>query len=104
MVAKVRALSGEFDQIYVTVKYDQPYIYFLFYGHSDPRIKNDGTFQLSFDKYRFVNWGELTNEQKSNLSPKILAVHAPDDFFSPHVILDKIYYPDGKVVFVLSHM
>lgn len=104
MVTKVSSLAADYDEVYVTTKYDQPYIYFLFYGKVDPHLKNDGTWNKAFGKYRFVNWGEIPNEQKSQLRDGILAVHAEDDFFSPRFVLDSVSYPEGKTAFVISHM
>jgi 4-amino-4-deoxy-L-arabinose transferase-like glycosyltransferase len=58
-VEKVMATKDQYDKIIVTTEYDQPYIYFLWYGNYDPKVWiNDGEFAKRFDKFEFrsINW------------------------------------------------
>lgn len=103
LVAKVQPLEGKYKQVYITTYNDQPYIYFLLYGQADPQRKNDGSFKLGFDKYRFVNLSNLSASQKDNFDDKILVASSPKDYFRPRTILDQVLYPDREVAFFLSH-
>lgn len=94
-VKKVLALEHKYNQIYITSYYDQPYIYFLFYGRISPVVKNDGLFYLNMDKYRF----DVNIDDKKNLF-----VIAPEDEenIKPFKVLDTVYFPDGKPAFLLG--
>ncbi|MBI5357006.1 glycosyltransferase family 39 protein [Candidatus Collierbacteria bacterium] len=54
MVDNVMADKDNYKKILITTSYDQPYIYFLWYGNYDPKIWiNDGEFNKRFDKFEF---------------------------------------------------
>ncbi len=96
IVQKVLAIEKNYDRVYITSAYDQPYIYFLFYGRVAPTIKNTGYFYSGFDKYQFsVN----TIDQRG------LYVLAPSDSLplgSVAQVITTIYFPDGTVAFELA--
>lgn len=51
-----------YDQIIMTTSYDQPYIYFLWYGNYDPgKWINGGAYNKGFDKFQFmkIEWQEM---------------------------------------------
>src|SRR3989344_1397321 len=59
MVQQVMSSKDNYDKIIITTEYDQPYIYFLWYGNYDPKTwVNDGEFAKRFDKFEFrsINW------------------------------------------------
>lgn len=101
----------EVNEIAVTAKYDQPYIFYLYYNKVDPSWyqKNwnfTGTgvmprFERKVGKYsfRFIRLGDEIN------TPNKLIIGAPDEIHPLAKIpkggrkLKSVYYPDGSVVF-----
>lgn len=74
------ATKGNYNRILVTTEYDQPYIYFLWYGHYDPQAwVNDGEFAKRFDTFEFrsVSAGDL------NLHNALL-VGSPKEITTPN--------------------
>lgn len=79
------------DLITVTTGYDQPYIYFLFYGDQNI-IKNNGDFSKGFKQFTFSN----------NCPEKGVIVRSPEDKFCIGAKLIKtIYFPDGSSDFLI---
>lgn len=99
MVQKVLALEGDYDRVYITSAYDQPYIYFLFYGRVDPIIKNNGYFYSGFDKYEF----QIPREKKPG---NYLYVFSPKDRLVGDrlEIIDVINFPDGQAAFKIGRI
>jgi len=108
LVPYLEGIKGKYDKVYVTDKYDQPYILFLFYlkyppvkfQHEvklTPRDKFGFSTVRDFDKYHFeaINWDEL--KTKSN----ILVVGTPQEINSSATILKRIYFPNGEVAFLI---
>jgi hypothetical protein len=83
--------------VIVTTEYDQPYIYFLWYGdyHPDSWI-NNGEFNKGFDNFIFqpVDW------QKLKAKPETLLIGIPD--IPSNEWEWTIDYPDGAPVFVAA--
>ncbi|OGG06438.1 hypothetical protein A2777_05665 [Candidatus Gottesmanbacteria bacterium RIFCSPHIGHO2_01_FULL_40_15] len=94
---------GSVDKIIVTYRYDQPYIYFLFYNRTDPAwyqslwrgyaIKRA---ERQYDKYEFrnINW-EQDSQMKNALligTPEEIPDNAPG-------ITREIFFPDGTIAF-----
>lgn len=100
LVTRLNALKG---QKMVTLAYDQPYIYFLFYGDKNPLIKNPGTFSENLDEIRFVNWKQMSDEEKYSLPADILQVASPNDMYTIRNVTEVIKYPDGKIAFYIGH-
>lgn len=96
MVKKVLAVEKNYDRIYVTNAYDQPYIYFLFYGRVSPVIKNSGYFYAGFDKYEF-SVGTADLKGLYVLSPK----DAPPNGYKL-IVLDTVSFPDGTAAFEIG--
>lgn len=97
LVAKVLAVENNYDHIIITTKYDQPYIYFLYYGRISPQIKNDGYFYSQMDKYSFA---DPTNQQYlSSKCCRLLIASAPNEVVPKAKIIDKINFPDGTISF-----
>ena len=95
-----------FDKIYVTYEYDQPYIYYLFYNKVDPfwyqknwNYNGNGSvdrFYRKIGKYEFKN---IDLEKDKKLTKTLIigsSKEIPDG--TPRVI-KTVYFPDGKVAF-----
>ena len=108
LVPYLEEIKGEYDKVYVTDKYDQPYILFLFYSKYPPakfqqevkltpRDKFGFSTVRDFDKYHFeaINWDEL--KTKTN----ILVVGTPDEINTSATILKRIYFKNGKPAFLI---
>ena len=95
----------EFDKIIMTYKYDQPYIYYLFYNKIDPAwyqqnwdYNKTGTtdrFKRVIGKYIFKN----IDYQKDSVSSKTLLIGTPEEIPENAKIIKIIRFPDGKVAF-----
>ena len=95
MVERAMAEKNDYEKIVVTTSYDQPYIYFLWYGNYDPKIwVNDGEFNKRFDKYEFrkIEWDQFSDQQR------ILVISSSDET-KGKPIKWQINYPDGKTAF-----
>lgn len=92
LVQKVLAVEKDYDHVSVTAAYDQPYIYFLYYGRISPVVKNDGFFYKTLDKYSFGDLGK-------DFCCKVLIASAPDEPVSGATLIDKLYFPDGTLAF-----
>jgi len=106
LVEVVRPLSGEYEKIVVTDRYDQPYILFLFYMNYSPKtfqrehtlspaefgfltVRNFANFE-----FRRVNWEE---DWKANT----LLVGSPDELPDGVSSLKTIKFPNGEDVFLI---
>ncbi|MBI2617149.1 glycosyltransferase family 39 protein [Candidatus Gottesmanbacteria bacterium] len=104
VVQEVTKLEQNFKKIIVTYRYDQPYIYFLFYKKVDPfwyqqnwKEETIGRFTRKFGKYEFRNldWREDRNEK--NVLFVSIPNHPdeiPDDTDG---IVHTVYFLNGKV-------
>lgn len=102
VVNNVKLLENNYQNIYVTTAYDQPYIYFLFYGNSNPWRKNDGTFSTGFSKYKFTNFKSMSFSEFTSIPQDTLLVLAPNEFPSHIKTLKSIHFPDGKLAFQIA--
>ncbi len=99
------------DKIVMTSKYDQPYIYYLFYNKIDPswyqrnwNFTGDGKmprFERKIGKYEF-RFIKLGDEAKT---PNVLIIGTPDEIQTNAILpkgtarLKSVYYPDGAEAF-----
>jgi 4-amino-4-deoxy-L-arabinose transferase-like glycosyltransferase len=108
LVPYLKEIKDQYDKVYVTDQYDQPYILFLFYlkyppekfqkeVKLTPRDKFGFSTVRDFDKFHFekINWEELKN--KSN----ILVVGTPEEINSSATILKRIYFKNGQTAFLI---
>lgn len=96
MVKSVLAVENNYDRIYVTGAYDQPYIYFLFYGRIAPIIKNSGYFYAAFDKYQF---------SLGTVDTKGLYVLSPSDTLPKGYklnVVETIKFPNNTPAFIIG--
>ena len=104
LVEKVSAIKEEVDEVIITTKYDQPYIYFLFYGKVDPAwyqtVAETGS--AGFENYFFRAIQYERDRQVKNA----VIVGAPIDGTRHEIpdsapIFDTIQFLDGKEAFRL---
>lgn len=103
-----KKLEENYQNIIMTYRYDQPYIYYLFHRKIDPSWyqKNwdyNGTgnidrFNRVIGKYQFRN----INYSNDRILPKTLLIGTPDEIPMNAKIIDKIYFPDGKLAYIIS--
>lgn len=98
VVARAKAVEGQYETIYVTKYYDQPYIFFLLYGNYSPTLKNPGDFYDGFGKYRFVNISDLLIK---SLKKSDLLVLAPSEKIPNTKTIDTVTFPNGTPAFHL---
>lgn len=98
-VDKVKGVEQSYKSVYITITYDQPYIYFLLFGNYPPTFKNPGDFSRAFGKYHFVAFDHLSGQDLVAVQDNSLLITAPLDAIQPKKIMSKIYFPDGKVAF-----
>lgn len=94
--------------IIVTYKYDQPYIYYLFYNKIDPAWyqknwdynKNGKTdrFKRVIGKYEFRN----INYSSDVLMPNTILVGTPQEIPDGKNVVKNIYFPDGRIAFRIA--
>lgn len=95
MVQQVMSSKDNYDKVIITTEYDQPYIYFLWYGNYDPKTwVNDGEFAKHFGKFEFrsISAGDL------NLDNALL-VGSPKEIKIPNSLW-QINFLDGTPAFV----
>jgi 4-amino-4-deoxy-L-arabinose transferase-like glycosyltransferase len=105
-VAKAKSLEAKYSRIIFTYKYDQPYIYYLFYNRIDPSwyqkhwdyLHNGQTDRMErvIGKYDFrnIDWG------KDSQLKNALLIGSPDEIpANAKGIIDTIYFPNGVVAY-----
>lgn len=97
--------ESRFDKILITYKYDQPYIYYLFYNKIDPSWyqknwdynKNGQVdrFKRIIGKYEFrdIDWSKDKN------IPNALIIASPDEVPQETAVTQEIRFPDGRLAF-----
>jgi 4-amino-4-deoxy-L-arabinose transferase-like glycosyltransferase len=109
LVDWVKEVEGKYDKIYVTDRYDQPYVLFLFYlkypperfqkeVKLTPRDKFGFSTVRDFDKFHFeaINWEELKNKTK------VLVVGTDEEIPESAKIINVIYFKNGKPAFQIA--
>lgn len=108
VVDEVKKIQNDYDKIYVTDKYDQPYILFLFYLKYPPekfqkevqltaRDKFGFSTVRDFDKFHFekINWDELRTKTNT------LVIGTPEEINTSATILKRIYFKNGQTAFLI---
>lgn len=103
----VKSVEKNFDNIYVTSAMGRPYIYYLFYTKTDPRIfrkdseiRRDAFGFVAVDKfgeYNFLNEVTKINNKKNS---KNLFIQTPGNVPSKVNILKKFYLLNGNISLV----
>jgi hypothetical protein len=98
MVEKVMADKVNYKKVFITTSYDQPYIYFLWYGNYDPKTWiNDGEFNKRFDKFEFRKIDRLEMPNLENT----LFVGTPLEIPSGNLKW-RVDYPSGQSAFLAT--
>jgi 4-amino-4-deoxy-L-arabinose transferase-like glycosyltransferase len=106
-VQVTESLKQNYDKVYVSLKVDMPYIFWLYYTHYDPvlYLQNGGTVsggfadeRNAFDKYEFRNF----DYDQLPRSDKILVVGTPKDIPAGAEILHTIYYLNGTPALLIA--
>jgi hypothetical protein len=109
LVEEVSALENQYKKIIITYKYDQPYIFFLFYQKTDPiwyqkqaPQKDIERFHRSFGKYEFIN---IDNIGRFSNQKGVLIAGTPEEIpkGTPN-ILKEIQFINGEVAFRIVEM
>lgn len=105
LVEKVKRMEPNYDRIVITANWGRPYIYFLLYNQVDPleyvqirRADRDwyGLWNVyGFGKYDFGGGN-------SGSGKKTLLVTTKGGIADPQKITDKVYAPDGTVVYEIG--
>jgi hypothetical protein len=92
----------------MTYRYDQPYIYYLFYNKIDPvwyqkswdynRTGTTDRFKRIIGKYIFKN----IDYAKDSILPKTLLIGTPDEMPDKAKVIKLIRFPDGKTAFKIA--
>ena len=95
----------KFDKIIVSYKYDQPYIYYLFYNKIDPSLYQKNwdynktglidRFKRVIGKYEFRN----IDYSKDSVNSNTLLIGTPDEIPDSVKALKSVKFPDGRVAF-----
>lgn len=111
LVTYTESVKDKYQKIWVTDKYDQPYILFLFFSQYDPN-KFQGNHKLTFrDRYNFstvrdydkfhfasISWPDILKEKNT------LIIAAPEEVPENVDTIKIINFPNGKPAFkVLSN-
>lgn len=109
LVRYLEPIKSRYDKIYVTEKYDQPYIIFLFYLKypSDifqkeavltPRDNFGFSTVRDFDKYHFelINWDKIGN------NTNILVCGTSEEIPPNANIIKTLYFPNGEPAFICA--
>lgn len=107
-IAETQKLANQYSIISFTSTYGRPYIYVLWYGDISAQsywkqgiVTHDvfGFYNvLGVGKYQFRN--QLINP--SDTGKKVLYVGAPGEIPLNFHIIDKIYFPDGALDFIIA--
>jgi len=102
-VDTVSKIEDKYNKVIVTYKYDQPYIYFLFYQKIDPvwyqnqwtglEIKRD---ERNFGKFEFRNIDWSNDVNLKNVLFVATPYEIPEEVGG---VVKQIYFPDGSIAF-----
>ena len=108
LMEHVQENQSKYPHVLITDRYDQPYIFLLFYSKYPPvKFQNSHTLTgkdefgfstvRSFDKYEFNPIG--TWEKTRAGLPGALIVGAPEEVPDGSNVLKTIYFPSGRIAF-----
>lgn len=105
-ILEAKKIEGQFDKIIMTYKYDQPYIYYLFYNQIDPSwyqknwdYKGNGQVDRSFRKVGKYEFRSI-NYSKDNNTPRTLLIGSPDEIpYDARNIIKEIKFPNGEIAY-----
>lgn len=113
LVAWTQTLQDQYDRIWVTDRYDQPYILFLFYSQYPPeqfqaqaQLSSRDNFGFAtvrnYDKFHFESV-DIKNIKSNYPNQKILVV-GTDEEIPNQDILKEIKNSDGQIIFQITQI
>lgn len=121
VVEKTKTLAPQYDRVIVTKFYGEPHIFFAFWGaypvtslipsENNVRFKQSEWYWTDkVEKYYFVNDWEINKDGKSVKTEsglmlplqKSLLVTSAGNVFADSKVIDTVYDPEGKIVFLIS--
>jgi hypothetical protein len=98
----VKTVGNKYDYVWVTGYLARPYIYFLFYGKTDPATFRK-TANITRDVFGFVSvnsFGKYHFSQGADKPPKnskgVLYINVPEKLPKDATVLKKFYLPNGE--------
>lgn len=108
VILEAKNLENKYSKIIMSYKYDQPYVYYLFYGRIDPfwyqknwDYKDDGTFdrfKRVIGKYEF----RYIDYEKDKNIPHALLIGSPSEIPDNAKTLKLIYFPNGDIAYKIA--
>lgn len=111
LVNYIKPIQNNYDKIYVTDKYDQPYILFLFYLQYPPSQFQKEVVLTPRDQFGFstvkdfsnfhfdkINWNEIKDEKN------ILIIGSSDEIPDSANIIKVINFPNGQPAFKITQL
>jgi len=106
-VRYVKSVENDFDNIYITSDMGRPYIYYLFYTKTDPRIfrennqvRRDAFGFVTVDRFGKYNFLNERTKIDSGINSKNLFIKTSGNVPPKVNILKKFYLLNGNVVLV----
>ncbi len=109
MINFVSQIQDKYEQIFITTRYDQPYILTLFYLKIDPHIFQSDHAITPKDKYGFstvekfgkfnfaeIKWSEAVKKKNS------VIIGTAEEIPNNANIIKKIYFPNGSIAFKIA--
>ncbi|MGB9911226.1 MAG: glycosyltransferase family 39 protein [Microgenomates group bacterium] len=111
LVEYLKPIKDNYSKIYVTEKYDQPYILFLFYLQYPPEIFQKEVILTPRDKFGFSTVRHFANFHFENIDWKklekqknVLIVGTEEEIPPEAKIIKIIYFPNGKPAFKIAEI
>lgn len=111
LVDYLKPISNNYSKIYVTEKYDQPYILFLFYLKYPPPKFQKEVVLTPRDKFGFSTVRDFANFHFENIDwqklkgeENILVVGTSEEIPEEAKIVKTIYFPNGKAAFKIAEL
>lgn len=120
VVEKVVPVQDKYKKIVFVQSYDQPYIYFLFYGsqmgkdiYKPSNFQNNTSFvdniggdvgqlsELGNIEFRDINWNYDKTQEDTLLIAREHNFPLEETDVSSDYIIDRVYYPNGLTAFVM---
>lgn len=106
LVEYLKPIKDDYSKIYVTERYDQPYILFLFYLRYPPQNFQKEVILTPRDKFGFSTVRDFANFHFENIDWKklenqknILIIGTEEEIPSQAKTIKTIYFPNGKPAF-----
>lgn len=115
LVERISSIKNNYNYVIVDTSYQGPYVYFLFYEKYPPKkyqpqAKLQFTCEtclgegIGYDNYQFrvIYWPNDKSIKKSLFAGPPERIPEKDIEEGKSKILDKIYFPDGRIAFIIA--